>query len=124
MDNKNNKGCPNFSEVLENRKLRHELELDRERRKAVEKDSWVLTIVGFLFLVFLAVAVLLFITHSNMTAEAIEAYTHLVRACSALFLALGFVLLAIYSLLTWHSKHKKQKETVEGTHKKEDEKNV
>ncbi len=117
----NNPHCPNFGELLQNWKLKNELERERKRREEVEKHNAALTAVGFFLLTLLVAAVVIFITHSGMSAETMEAQAHLLSAHALLFFAFSCSLLAVKSIVNSiirrYTERKKEKDT---TDKKEE----
>lgn len=92
MSNMNEKKCPNFDDLLENRKLRHDLERERQRREDAEKHSRVLTTISFVVIALIAGLVMLLITYSGMSAEVIHAYARLFGSFAFLLFGFSFAL--------------------------------
>lgn len=108
MSNMNDKKCPNFDDLLENRKLRHDLERERQRREDAEKHSRVLTTISFVVIALIAGLVMLLITHSGMSAEVIHAYARLFGSFAFLLFAFGFALTSVNWFLGAIKRHQRK----------------
>lgn len=120
MSNMNDKKCPNFDDLLENRKLRHDLERERQRREDAEKHSRVLTTISFVVIALIAGLVMLLITYSGMSAEVIHAY-RLFGSFAFLLFGFGFALASVNWFLGAIKRHNQRKSQDE---KREDHDNV
>lgn len=114
----NDKKCPNFDYILENRKLRHDLERERQRREDAEKHSRVLTTISFVVIALIAGLVMLLITYSGMSAEVIYAYGRLFCSFAFLLFGFGFALASVNWFLGAIKRHNQRKSQDE---KKEDD---
>lgn len=94
-DGMNKQHCPNFGELLNNWKLRQELERERKRREEAELYGKALATFLSIFCVLVVIAVVLFAAYSGMSTEAIEAYARLFVSCSLLLFVINFTLLSV-----------------------------
>lgn len=106
---KRQQDCPYMPDLLENRKLKHELERERKRREEAEKHSLPFTIFNGLLTVLLIAAITFLISHSGQNSEEITAYTRLVYGYAALFFSVALAFLAINFTLGRHNDSKKHK---------------
>lgn len=124
-DNNNNRGCPNFGELLQNWQLRRELDRERKRRETDEIYSILNLFLGFFVGAFLAGIIMFIIMRSGMEPETAEAFARLFTTWTTLFLAFAILLQITKSIISriirWHNEHKKQKATSTNKAKKEND---
>lgn len=109
--------CPYFPELLENRKLRHELERERNRREEAEKQCLPFTIINGLLSLLLFAAFVALVTYGGQNCEDMTTFTYLVYGYMFLFFTFSLALMTVNTTLDRHAKRKKEKYT---TDKKED----
>lgn len=105
--------CPYFPELLENRKLRHELEYERKRRVGAEANSVLALLSGLLAGTFLSGSITVLIVNSGMGHGTAEAYARLFVSLGFAFLGFSFALLGLNtflsSIIRRHNERKKYK---------------
>lgn len=118
MSPREKRDCPLLPDLLENQKLRHELERERARRKEAEGRNCVFSFIGFVLNVFHVGVLLLAAKYSDMSAETIEACAHLLGSCAVLLIVLDLTPFAVRETLRAYGKRKKEKDAIV---KKEDD---
>lgn len=104
--------CPYFPGIMENYKLRHELERERKRRKEAELSNGTNFLGGLIIGAFSVGVIMFLILRSGMERETAEAFAQLFATWTTLFFAFAILLQITKSIISriihWHNERKKQ----------------